>query len=131
MSIGDSIADALTAVRNASRSKKEVVEIKASKLLERVFQILKDEGYIENFRRIEDKKQGILRVYLKYQEGKPAITQIKRISKPGRRIYADKSHIPRVLQGYGIAIISTSKGVFTDRHARKLGIGGEIVCEVY
>ena len=127
----DPIADSLIAIKNAYMAKKDVTEIKSSKLLEKICEILKREGYIENYRKIEDNKQGILRIYLKYEKNRPAITQIKRISKPGRRVYVTKDKVPQVLQGYGIAILTTSKGVLTDKEARKLGVGGEVICYVW
>ncbi len=127
----DLIADSLVSIKNACMTRKEVIEIKSSKLLEKICEILKREGYIENYRKIEDNKQGILRIYLKYEKNRPAITQIKRISKPGRKKYVSKDKIPTVLQGYGMAILTTSKGVVTDREARKLGVGGEVICYIW
>jgi len=129
--MNDLISDALTRIRNAYRAKKDSVEIKCSNLMERICDILKREGFIENYKKIEDNKQGILRIYLKYEKNRPAITQIKRISKPGRRVYVTKDKVPQVLQGYGIAILTTSKGVLTDKEARKLGVGGEVICYVW
>ena len=132
MVMTDPIADFLTRIRNANMVYKETVEIPSSKLKKSLCEILKREGYIKDFEFIEDGKQGILRLYLKYGAGKERnITDIKRISKPGLRVYAQKDEIPRVLSGLGIAIISTSKGILTDKEARKEGIGGEVICYVW
>jgi len=131
MTLSDPIADMLTRIRNAVRANKENVSIKASKVCEGIAAVLKHEGYIEGFDRIDDGKQGILRITLKYDpEGRPAISQITRTSKPGRRIYSGVDELPHVLDGYGTAIISTSKGVMSDRNCRKLKVGGEILCMV-
>lgn len=123
----DLIADAFTMIRNALMAKKENLDIPASNTLKSIFEILKKESYIETFKPIEDKKQGVLRVYLKYLAGKPAIRNIKRISKPGLRVYVKRDKVPSVLRGRGIAIISTSKGIVTDKEARESGLGGEII----
>jgi len=131
MSRTDLIADAFTIMRNAIMVNKEVVDIPASNNLKIIMEILKRENYIENFKFIEDKKQGILRVYLKYIEGKSAIRNIKRISKPGLRIYVKKDKIPLVLRGKGLAIISTSSGIITDKEARERGLGGEVIAYVW
>ena len=131
MSRTDPISDILTCIRNASRVKKEAVDIPASKLGQKILQIIKEDGYIEDYRFIKDTKQGILKVYLKYADKKSAIIGIKRISKPGLRIYAQNDEIPRVLNGLGTAIISTSKGVMNDREARKNKVGGEVLCYVW
>jgi small subunit ribosomal protein S8 len=133
MPITDSIADMLTIIRNGSRAKKEKVDVKNSRMSREVLNILKQEGYINNFKVIEDKKQGVIRVYLKYDEENksPAITQIKRVSKPGLRAYVKKEDIPRVLRGLGTAVISTHKGIVSDRKARKEKIGGEVICYVW
>jgi len=132
MSISDPIADALTRIRNAYRAKKESVDIKCSNLLEKICDILKREGFIDNYKKIEDNKQGIIKVYLKYlRGGRPALTYVQRVSRSGRRYYSSKDKIPSVLQGFGIAVLSTSKGILTDKEARKLGVGGEVICEVY
>ena len=131
MSVSDPIADTLTIIRNALRAHKETVEFPASKLLERVMHIFKNDGYVEDFRLLKDDKQGILKVYLKYADNKPAIIGIKRVSRPGLRVYADNGRIPRVLNGLGTAVLSTSKGVISDREARKLKIGGEVVCYIW
>jgi len=128
----DVIADMLTRIRNAANSKHQTVDIPASNLKKQIAKILLDEGYIKDFIEIDDKKQGIIRITLKYTDNKKSIiTGIKRISKPGLRVYAQKDDIPKVLGGLGIAIISTSQGVMTDKAARKLGIGGEILAFVW
>ncbi len=103
----------------------------ASRQLKSILGILKNEGYIENFKFIEDKKQGVLRVYLKYEAGRPAIKNIRRISKPGLRIYVKRDKVPSVLRGRGIAIISTSKGIITDTQAKEQGLGGEVIAYVW
>jgi len=131
MSLSDPIADMLTRIRNAVRINGEQVNVKASKICEGIAAVLKKEGYIEDFDRIDDGRQGILRVALKYdQTGRPVISEIKRTSKPGRRIYSSVDKLPHVLGGVGIAIVSTSKGVMSDRSCRKENIGGEILCTV-
>ena len=132
MPVTDLIADTLTIIRNGTRAKKEKVDVKSSRLNQEVLEIFKKDGYIKNFKAIKDKKQGMIRVYLKYEEGRnPAITQIERVSKPGLRIYVDKENIPKVLNGLGTAVISTSKGVLTDKEARKQKIGGEVICHIW
>ncbi len=132
MVMTDPIADFLTRIRNANMVYKETVEIPSSKLKRSLSEILKREGYIKDFETVEDGKQGIIRLYLKYGSGRErTITDIKRISKPGLRVYARKDEIPRVLGGLGIAIISTSNGIVTDREARKIGVGGEVICYVW
>jgi len=131
MSLSDPIADMLTRVRNAVRINSKQVNIKASKICEGIAAVLKEEGYIEDFDRIDDGNQGILRVSLKYdQDGQPVIDEIARTSKPSRRIYSSVEELPHVLGGMGIAIVSTSKGVMSDRSCRKANIGGEILCTV-
>lgn len=131
MAISDPIANNLTVIRNAFHARKETVEFPASKLSQRLVEIFKEDGYIEDFRLLKDDKQGILKVYLKYENNKPAVMGIKRISRPGLRVYADNNRIPRVLNGLGTAVLSTSKGVISDREARKLKIGGEIICYIW
>ncbi len=131
MSLSDPIADMLTRIRNAARINKTQVNVKASKICEGVAAVLKEEGYIEDFDRIDDGKQGILRITLKYdQQGRPVINEIKRTSKPGRRTYSSVDKLPRVLSGMGVAIVSTSKGVMSDRNCRQTNVGGEILCTV-
>ncbi|MDD4979901.1 MAG: 30S ribosomal protein S8 [Candidatus Omnitrophica bacterium] len=127
MSRTDLIADAFAMIRNAMMAKKEIVDIPASKQLNAILDILKKENYIENFKLMEDKKQGLLRVYLKYISGKPAIRNISRVSKPGLRVYVKHKKLPSVLRGRGIAIVSTPKGITTDQQARDSGSGGEII----
>ena len=131
MSLSDPIADMLTRIRNALRINSEQVNIKASKICEGIAAVLREEGYIEDFDRIDDGKQGILRINLKYdQDGRPVISEITRISKPGRRIYSSVEKLPPVFGGMGVAVISTSKGVMSDRNCRKDNVSGEILCTV-
>lgn len=128
----DVIADMLTRIRNAASAKHQTVDVPASNLKKQIAKILLEEGYIRDFIVIDDKKQGIIRITLKYVDNKKnIITGIKRISKPGLRVYAQKDEIPKVLGGLGVAIVSTSQGVMTDKAARKLGIGGEILAFVW
>jgi small subunit ribosomal protein S8 len=128
----DPIADFLTRIRNASRAEHEKVDIPSSKLKLRMAEILKDEGFIKNFRIIEDNKQGTLRVYLKYGSGtEKIISGIVRVSRPGRRVYVTKDKIPSILGGMGVAILSTSAGVMTDRQVRKQHLGGEVLAYVW
>jgi len=130
--ITDPIADMLTRIRNAIMAKHLEVEVPASKMKLAIARILKDEGFIEQYKLIKDGKQGIIKITLKYDENKNSvISALKRISKPGRRIYVNKKQLPRVLNGLGIAILSTSKGVITDKEARKLGVGGEWICSIW
>ena len=132
MNITDPIADMLTRIRNANTSKHTTVDIPASKVKRAIAQILLDEGYIKSFEDIEDNKQGIIRVTLKYDEnGKRVISGLKRISKPGLRIYVNKEELPQVLNGLGIALISTSNGIKTDKNARKEGLGGEVLAYIW
>jgi len=132
MQVTDTIADMLTRIRNASSAKHATVDIPASNLKRSIANILLEEGFIKGFEEIDDGKQGILRVSLKYTANKQnVITGIKRISKPGLRVYAGKDEIPKVLGGLGIAIISTSKGIMTDKKARKEGVGGEVLAFVW
>jgi len=122
----------LTRIRNALQAEKTDVLVPASKLKIEIARILRKEGYINDFQYIEDGKQGILKLFLKYTpEGEPVISGLKRVSKPGGRVYVPKDRIPRVLNGLGIAILSTSKGVLTDREARRLGVGGELLCYIW
>ena len=131
MQITDAIADMLTRIRNAGTAGHATVDIPQSNLKKSIAKILLDEGYIESYELVEGNTQGIIRVTLKYSGRKHVISGIKRISKPGLRTYADKASLPRVLNGLGIAIISTSKGVMTDKEARKLGVGGEVLAYVW
>ncbi|MDD5423460.1 MAG: 30S ribosomal protein S8 [Candidatus Omnitrophota bacterium] len=129
MSVTDPISDMLTIIRNGSSSKKEVVEVKNSIFSEEILKILKREGFIANYKLIKDNKQGLLRVYLRYsKDGVPALMGIKRISKPGLRIYKKTDALPKVYSGLGVAIISTSNGLMTDTAAREKKVGGEVVC---
>jgi small subunit ribosomal protein S8 len=129
--MSDPIADFLTRIRNASRAEHEKVDIPSSKLKLRMAEILKDEGFIKNFRVIEDNKQGVLRVYLKYVGSEKIISGIVRVSRPGRRIYVTKDKIPTILGGMGVAILSTSAGVMTDRQVKKQHLGGEVLAYVW
>ncbi|HNZ83323.1 MAG TPA: 30S ribosomal protein S8 [Sedimentibacter sp.] len=132
MVMTDPIADMLTRIRNANHAKHEFVDIPASKIKKEIANILLEEGYIKGFDVIDDGKQGIIRVELRYQQNKErVITGIKRISKPGLRVYVGKEDTPRVLGGLGIAILSTSKGIVTDKNARTQGVGGEVICYVW
>ena len=131
MQITDAIADMLTRIRNAGNAGHPTVTIPASNLKKAIAQILLDEGYIAKFECADDNKQGTITVTLKYSGKKHVISGIKRISKPGLRTYADKENLPYVLGGLGLAIISTSKGVMTDKAARKLGVGGEVLAYVW
>ena len=131
MSLSDSIADMLTRIRNALRAKHEITNVRASKICEGICAVLKDEGYIEDFKRIEDDKQGLLRVYLKYgRHGENVVNELKRVSRPGCRVYANAKDLPEVLNGLGIAIVSTSSGVLSDRQCRAKNVGGELLCTV-
>lgn len=132
MVLTDPIADMLTRIRNALQAEKKEVFVPASKLKLEIARILRKEGYINDFQYVEDGKQGLLRIFLKYTpDGEPVISGLKRVSKPGGRVYVSKDKIPRVLNGLGIAILSTSKGVLTDREARRLGVGGEVLCYIW
>ena len=132
MYITDTIADMLTRIRNANSAKHDTVDIPASKMKKAIAQILVDEGYIKSFKVIEDDKQGVIRVTLKYGEGKSqVITGLRRVSKPGLRIYSNVEDMPKVMKGLGVAIISTSKGIMTDREARKQNVGGEVLAFVW
>jgi small subunit ribosomal protein S8 len=136
MSVMDPIADMLTRIRNGLMAGHAVVAMPSSKMKTAVAQILKDEGYVEKFEvATENSPQGVLRVYLKYtgerRARRPVITGLERISRPGRRVYSGKKEIPRVLSGLGVTIVSTPKGVMTGARARKLGVGGEVICKVW
>jgi len=132
MNTTDPIADMLTRIRNANAAKHVTVDIPSSNIKKAIAQILADEGYIKSFEEIKDEKQGIIRITLKYDEnGKKVISGLKRISKPGLRIYVNKEELPEVLNGLGIALISTSKGIKTDREARKEGLGGEVLAYIW
>ena len=133
MQITDTIADMLTRIRNASSAKHDTVDIPASNMKKAIAQILVDEGYIKNYQIIEDDKQGIIRVALKYQGSSktPVIQGLRRVSKPGLRIYSSSEDMPKVMKGIGTAIVSTSKGVMTDKQARKENVGGEVLAFVW
>ena len=132
MQISDVIADMLTRIRNANDAKHDTVDIPASNLKKSIAQILLDEGYIKNFQIVEDGKQGIIRVTLKYAAGKQKVIHgIRRVSKPGLRIYSNCEDMPKVMNGLGIAIVSTSKGVMTDKKARQANVGGEVLAFVW
>ena len=128
----DPIADMLTRIRNALRINRGNVEVKASKVCEGVASVLRSEGYITDFDKIDDGKQGILRITLKYDEdGRPIIESLKRVSKPGKRVYSTVEDLPHILGGMGVSIVSTSRGVMSDKNCRKEKVGGEILCTVY
>ena len=132
MTMTDPIADMLTRIRNANVVKHETVDVPASNIKKELARILLEEGFIRGYDVIEDGKQGIIRIQLKYgQSGERVISGLKRISKPGMRVYAAKQEIPRVLNGLGISVISTSKGILTDKQARKENVGGEVICYVW
>lgn len=132
MAITDTIADMLTRIRNASRARHKDVEIPASNFKLEIAKILKEEGYIKEYELMKNNKQGVIKVQLKYEPSKKAImSTIKRVSKPGLRIYVKKDKIAKVLNGLGISILSTSKGILTDKKAREMGVGGELICTVY
>ena len=132
MVMTDPVADFLTRIRNGNMVMHETVEAPSSKIKVSIAEIMKEEGYIKDYEYIQDGKQGIIRVYLKYGPNKErVITGIKRISKPGLRVYVKKDEIPKVLGGLGTAVISTSKGLMTDKKARKTGLGGEVICYIW
>jgi small subunit ribosomal protein S8 len=130
MSMSDPIADMLTRIRNAQATEKQSVVIPASKVKQAIAQVLKDEGYIEDFAVRDNDGKAVIEIGLKYYAGKPVIEKIERVSRPGLRIYKGREDIPRVMNGLGVAIVSTSRGVMTDRRARDTGIGGEVLCIV-
>ena len=132
MHITDPVADMLTRIRNANSARHETVDVPASNMKKSIAQILLDEGYIKSFQLIDDGTQGVIRITLKYNAGKErVITNLRRVSKPGLRVYAGADDLPKVLRGLGIAIVSTSKGVMTDKEARKAHIGGEVLAFVW
>ena len=132
MQITDPIADMLTRIRNANKAKHDTVDVPASNMKKSIAQILLDEGYIKNFQLIDDGTQGVIRIALKYNAGKEkVISGLKRVSKPGLRVYAGADELPKVLRGLGIAIVSTSKGVMTDKKAREAHVGGEVLAFVW
>jgi small subunit ribosomal protein S8 len=132
VSLSDPISDMLTVLRNANRAKKEKVDIPASKLKMEIIKIFKNEGYIKNFKLIEDDNRSYIRIYLKYTSaGDSIIHNLRRVSRPGLRIYKRKSDLPRIFNGFGTSIISTSKGVLTDKKAREQNVGGEVICYIW
>ncbi|MDK2926797.1 MAG: small subunit ribosomal protein [Bacillota bacterium] len=132
MTMTDPIADMLTRIRNANVARHEVVEIPGSRMKQAIAEILKAEGFIRDYEYVNDKKQGVLKVYLKYGPNKErVISDLRRISKPGLRVYVGRNEIPRVLKGLGIAILSTPRGVMSDKQARREGVGGEVLCYVW
>ena len=132
MQITDTIADLLTRIRNANSAKHETVAVPASNMKKAIVQILLDEGYIKSYTVVEDGKQGMIHITLKYGAGKtPVISGLRRVSKPGLRIYSDVENMPKVMKGLGIALVSTSKGIMTDREARKQNVGGEVLAFIW
>jgi len=131
MPVTDTIADFLTRIRNASAAKHKTVDVPASNLKVAIAEILKDQGFIQDFDRVEDNKQGVLTLKLRYHFGQEVIREVHRVSKPGRRVYAAVDKLPRVRNGLGIAIISTPRGVMTDKQARRENIGGEVLCTIW
>ena len=132
MQITDTIADLLTRIRNANTAKHATVDVPASRVKKDITQILVDEGYVKDFKLIEDGKQGVIRITLKYGDNKsPVITGLRRVSKPGLRIYSSSADMPKVRKGLGIAIVSTSKGIVTDKKARELNVGGEVLAYIW
>ncbi len=132
MSMTDPIADMLTRIRNATMVRHDRTDIPASKMKLEIAKILKQEGYIRTFKLIDEGPQGVIRVYLKYSDdGEPVIHGLKRVSRPGRRVYRGVEDLPKVLNGLGVAIVSTNRGILTDEQARRLGAGGEVLCEVW
>ncbi len=131
MAMSDPIADMLTRIRNGGKAEFAKVDIPGSKLKVEVARVLKEQGYIKNYKFLEDDKQGILRVYLKYSGEKPVIYGLEKVSKPSRRVYKKSKEIKPVLNGLGISILSTSKGLMTDKQARKENVGGEVLCNIW
>lgn len=131
MPVTDPIADFLTRIRNAVKAKKKYVEVPSSLMKKNLTEILKDSSFITGYEIIEDNKQNVLRIQLKYIQGTPSISGLKRVSTPGLRIYAGKDNLPKVLNGLGIAVISTSKGLMTEKQAKKEAVGGEVLCHIW
>lgn len=132
MSVSDPVADFLTCIRNAIGAKHRKLDVPASRMKTELAKVLLRERFINNFKTIEDSKQGVLRIYLKYTNDETSvITDLKRVSKPGRRVYVGKERIPRVMGGLGVSVLSTSRGLMTDREARDAGLGGELICQVW
>ena len=131
MTMTDPVSDCLSRIRNASRAKHKRVDIPASKMKVEVARILMENHFIANYKVLDDGRQGVLRVYLKYQDDKPVLHGIERVSRPGRRVYKGREELPRIRSGLGVSIVSTSKGLLTDRDSRGAGVGGEIVARVW
>lgn len=132
MTMTDPIADLLTRIRNANRRALPALEVPSSRIKQEMVRLLREERFIDNYKLIEDNKQGILKIYLRYGPHKVRIIRdLKRISRPGRRVYVNRDQLPRVLGGIGVALLSTSRGILTDRQARKEGVGGEVLCYVW
>jgi small subunit ribosomal protein S8 len=132
MSVSDPVADFLTCIRNAIGAKHRKVDVPSSNMKTELAKVLLRERFINNFKTIEDSRQGVLRIYLKYTNDEtPVITGLKRVSKPGRRVYVGHARVPRVMGGLGCSVVSTSRGLMTDREAREAGLGGELVCQVW
>ena len=132
MGMTDPIADMLTRIRNALMASYNSVDVPGSRMKINIAKVLKSEGFIKNYKLIDDKKQGVIKIYFKYDDkGAPTIDGLKRVSKPGCRIYAKSDKIPKVLNGFGINILSTSRGIVTDKQAREMGVGGEVICSVW
>jgi small subunit ribosomal protein S8 len=131
MSLSDPVADYLARIRNAISSKHDKVDIPASRVKVEITRILKEEGFIQNYKIQDDRVQGTIRVFLKYSDGSPVISGLKQVSKPGRRVYAHKDKVPKVVGGLGISIVSTSKGIMTGDQSHKTGVGGEVLCQVW
>ena len=131
MAVTDPIADFLTRVRNALHAKKKFVEIPSSNMKLKMAGILKENSFIRDFNVVEDSKQNVIRVHLKYKNGEPSITGLRKISTPGLRSYVDKDNLPRVLNGLGLAILSTSKGLLTEKQAKIESVGGEVICHIW
>jgi len=132
MSMTDTLADMLTRIRNAGKAGFDKADIPASRMKIALARIFKDEGFIKNYKVIKDQRQGILRIYLRYDDRqKPMIRGVQRVSRPGRRVYSGHEKLPRVQGGLGVAVVSTSRGVLTDRQARKLKVGGEVLCQIW
>lgn len=132
MSMSDPIADLLTRIRNANRANHEKVDIPFSKMKQEIVRLIKEEGFVKNYKLLEDKRQGTIRVFMKYGPNREhVIKDMKRVSKPGCRVYTSADRIPRVLGGLGVAILSTSKGIMTDRQARRARVGGEVLCYLW
>lgn len=131
MSVTDPVGDYLSRIRNAIAAKHEKVDIPASRVKLELTKILKEEGFIQNYKLQEDKKQGAIRIFLRYTDGVSVITGLKQITKPGRRMFSRKDDVPKVFSGLGISIVSTSKGIMTGDKSQKMGVGGEVLCEIW